>query len=103
MLTKTSGKIPGIKKYFTVLRLIVAEGIRRNHCFCNFVIYMPAVDILSSGRIEYENGTLGICVVLKKTQHMKAIPKSEFPGQGNEVLSGKLYKLVQSSPNVIAG
>jgi hypothetical protein len=42
-------------------------------------------------------------VLYSKKQHMKAIPKSEFLGLGNIVLSGKLYKLVQSSPNVIAG
>ena len=41
---------------------------------------MPAVDILSSGKIEYANGRLEIFVVLKKTRHMKAIPKSEFSG-----------------------
>jgi len=29
----------------------------------NSVIYMPAFDILSSGKIEYAIGTLEICVV----------------------------------------
>ncbi len=41
---------------------------------------MPASDNLSSKKIEYAIRRLEICVVLKKTQNMKAIPKSEFSG-----------------------
>ena len=59
---------------------------------------MPAGDNLSSKKIEYAIGRLEICVVLKTTQNMKAIPKSEFPGLGNEVLSGKLNQLSHEFP-----